>query len=300
VLHDLGLAPRFLAKSSLFEGRGFVATVLRGAGQIPVHRQTADAAQALDAAVASLARGETVVIYPEGTVTRDPDAWPMVARTGVARLALLSGAPCAACRAVGRAGGPGRPQALRPFPRRTVRFRLGPPVDLSDFAGRPLSAEVLARGPSASWTPSRGSWRCCAVLLRRHPGWSTAAPRRTRRTEDGVTRAAVLGSGSWGTAFGKVLADAGTDVVLWARRPELAAAVRDRHENPDYLPGHRAAAPDDRDRRRAEAVDGADFVVLAVPSQSLRGNLSAVAPGAGAGAVLVSLMKGVELGTTSG
>ena len=113
-----------------------------------------------------------------------------------------------------------------------------------------------------------------------------------------MTRAAVLGSGSWGTAFGKVLADAGTDVVLWARRPELAEAVRERHENPDYLPGivlpARLTSTADAD----EAVSGADFVVLAVPSQSLRENLSAVAPSLGRDTVLVSLMKGVELGTT--
>ena len=113
-----------------------------------------------------------------------------------------------------------------------------------------------------------------------------------------MTRAAVLGSGSWGTTFAKVLADAGTDVVLWARRPELAAAVRDRHENADYLPGvalpERLTATADA----AEAVEGADVVVLAVPSQSLRDNLAAVAPSLPAGAVLVSLMKGVELGTT--
>jgi glycerol-3-phosphate dehydrogenase (NAD(P)+) len=113
-----------------------------------------------------------------------------------------------------------------------------------------------------------------------------------------MTRAAVLGSGSWGTAFGKVLADAGTDVVLWARRPELAAAVRDRHENPDYLPGvalppSLTATDDPR-----EAVQGADFVVLAVPSQSLRENLGAVTSSLSPGSVLVSLMKGVELTTT--
>ena len=113
-----------------------------------------------------------------------------------------------------------------------------------------------------------------------------------------MTRAAVLGTGSWGTAFAKVLADAGTDVVLWARRPELAAAVRDTHENPDYLPGitlpDNLTATDDAQ----EAVDGAEFVVLAVPSQSLRDNLATVASSLAPGSVLVSLMKGVELGTT--
>ena len=113
-----------------------------------------------------------------------------------------------------------------------------------------------------------------------------------------MTRAAVLGSGSWGTAFGKVLADAGTDVVLWARRPELAAAVCQGHENPDYLPGIRLPPRLTATADPLEAVAGADFVVLAVPSQSLRANLGAVAGRLAPGTVLVSLMKGVELGTT--
>jgi len=113
-----------------------------------------------------------------------------------------------------------------------------------------------------------------------------------------VIRAAVLGTGSWGTAFGKVLADAGTDVVLWARRPELAAAVRDLHENPDYLPGVALPGNITGTDDAVEAVSGADFVVLAVPSQSLRDNLASVVSGLSQGVVLVSLMKGVELGTT--
>ena len=113
-----------------------------------------------------------------------------------------------------------------------------------------------------------------------------------------MTRAAVLGSGSWGTAFGKVLADAGTDVVLWARRPELAAQLRETSENADYLPGVRLPDRLTATADALEAVEGADFVVLAVPSQSLRDNLAAVASSIAPGAVLVSLMKGVELGTT--
>jgi glycerol-3-phosphate dehydrogenase (NAD(P)+) len=113
-----------------------------------------------------------------------------------------------------------------------------------------------------------------------------------------VIRAAVLGSGSWGTAFGKVLADAGTDVVLWARRDELAQAVRDTHENADYLPGVILPGNLTATSDALEAVSGADFVVLAVPSQSLRDNLATVAGALTRGTVLVSLMKGVELGTT--
>jgi glycerol-3-phosphate dehydrogenase (NAD(P)+) len=107
----------------------------------------------------------------------------------------------------------------------------------------------------------------------------------------------VLGAGSWGTAFAKVLADAGTATTLWARRSAVAEAVNARHENPDYLGGLRLpealTATDDA----AAALAEADLVVLAVPSQTLRENLSAWAAHVPAGSTLVSLMKGVELGT---
>ncbi len=112
-----------------------------------------------------------------------------------------------------------------------------------------------------------------------------------------MTRVAVLGTGSWGTAFGKVLAEAGSDVVLWSRREELARAVREDHENPDYLPGIALPLNLTATSDALEAVADADFVVLAVPSQSLRENLAAVAGAIGTGSLLVSLMKGVELGT---
>jgi glycerol-3-phosphate dehydrogenase (NAD(P)+) len=112
-----------------------------------------------------------------------------------------------------------------------------------------------------------------------------------------VSRVAVFGAGSWGTAFGLVLADAGNDVTIWGRRPEVCDAINTKHENVDYFPG--IELPDTiratHDPERAAA--GAEYVVLAVPSQKLRDNLTewgAVMP---ADAVFVSLMKGVELGT---
>ncbi|MGH7749809.1 MAG: NAD(P)-binding domain-containing protein, partial [Candidatus Dormibacteria bacterium] len=89
-----------------------------------------------------------------------------------------------------------------------------------------------------------------------------------------VRRVAVLGAGSWGTAFAKVMADAGRDVVLWARRPEVAAAVNDGHVNPDYLPGVVLPGLLTATTNAATALDGADAVVLAVPSQTLRSNLA--------------------------
>ena len=113
-----------------------------------------------------------------------------------------------------------------------------------------------------------------------------------------MTRVAVLGAGSWGTAFSMVLADAGQDVALWGRRPELCEAISRDHENADYLPGIELppsvwATPDP-----VRALDRAEVVVLAVPSQTLRDNLIEWAPALPGDAVLVSLMKGIELGTT--
>ena len=112
-----------------------------------------------------------------------------------------------------------------------------------------------------------------------------------------MTRSAVLGAGSWGTAFAKVLADAGGEVVLCARRAEMAAAIRDRRENADYLPGIPLPPNLDATADPAEALAGAEIVVLAVPSQSLRANLTDWAPAVRPEATLVSLMKGVELGS---
>ncbi|WP_017611367.1 NAD(P)H-dependent glycerol-3-phosphate dehydrogenase [Nocardiopsis xinjiangensis] len=122
-------------------------------------------------------------------------------------------------------------------------------------------------------------------------------------------RIAVLGAGSWGTVFANVIADAAdlareedparpsVDVVLWGRRSSVVDAVNDKHENPDYFPG---LALNPRLRATTDAsgaVAGADVVVLAVPSQSLRDNLAAWKPHLREDTVVVSLMKGVELGT---
>ncbi|WP_410536247.1 NAD(P)H-dependent glycerol-3-phosphate dehydrogenase [Streptomyces sp. KL2] len=112
-----------------------------------------------------------------------------------------------------------------------------------------------------------------------------------------MTRVAVYGTGSWGTAFAMVLADAGCEVTLWGRRAELAEAVNTTRTNPDYLPGVVLPEAVRATTDPAEAAAGARFAVLAVPSQTLRGNLSAWRPLLPPDTVLVSLMKGVELGT---
>jgi glycerol-3-phosphate dehydrogenase (NAD(P)+) len=113
-----------------------------------------------------------------------------------------------------------------------------------------------------------------------------------------VTRAAVLGTGSWGTAFAKVLVDAGTPTVMWARRAELARAVREDHQNPEYLPGITLPDALDATDDARVALRSASLVVLAVPSQTLRENLAHWRADIPVGATLVSLMKGVELGTS--
>jgi glycerol-3-phosphate dehydrogenase (NAD(P)+) len=107
-----------------------------------------------------------------------------------------------------------------------------------------------------------------------------------------------MGAGSWGTTFAQVLCDAGTSTVLYARRPEMAKAVRELHENPDYLPGIELTPALDAGSEPAQALAGADLVVFAVPAQTLRANLDDWAPLIPPGALLVSLIKGIELGTS--
>jgi glycerol-3-phosphate dehydrogenase (NAD(P)+) len=112
-----------------------------------------------------------------------------------------------------------------------------------------------------------------------------------------VPKVAVLGAGSWGTAFAMVAADAGNEVCLWARREELATTVAATHVNPDYLPGLTLPESVTATHDVAAAVAGADVVAFATPSQTFRANLTDWAPYLPADAVLISLMKGVELGS---
>lgn len=110
-------------------------------------------------------------------------------------------------------------------------------------------------------------------------------------------KAAVLGAGSWGTTFAQVLCDAETRTVLYSRKPELAKALAGLHENPGYLPGIELPPALDATSDAGEALAGADLVAFAVPAQALRSNLEVWAPLIPPGALLVSLIKGIELGT---
>ena len=142
-LWDHGRTPRVLAKASLFRVP-VVGPVLRRTGQIPVHRDTAAAGDSLRAAVVAVEAGECVAVFPEGTLTRDPDLWPMVGRTGVARLALMTRAPVVPVAQWGMQDLLARyGKLLRPFPPKHVTVVAGPPVDLSDLYDRPLDTATL-------------------------------------------------------------------------------------------------------------------------------------------------------------
>jgi 1-acyl-sn-glycerol-3-phosphate acyltransferase len=138
-----GRYPTFLAKSSLFKIKG-LGPIIAKLGQLPVYRGQTDAALVLRDAEQGVRDGACVVFYPEGTVTRDPAMWPMQSKTGVARLALATGAPVVP---VGHWGA----QYILPYgsvkphliPRKTVHMIAGPPVDLSEFAGKPLDTPTL-------------------------------------------------------------------------------------------------------------------------------------------------------------
>ncbi len=110
-------------------------------------------------------------------------------------------------------------------------------------------------------------------------------------------RATVVGAGSWGTAFALVLADAGLDVRLWARRPELAEAISNERRNPDYLPDIELPETISATSDVRESLEGTDIVVLAMPAQKLRAGLAEWRDHLPGNAVLVSLAKGIELGT---
>jgi 1-acyl-sn-glycerol-3-phosphate acyltransferase len=138
-----GRYPVFLAKSSLFT-IPVLGSIVRRLGQLPVYRNQADAALVLKDAEQGLRNGACVIFYPESTVTRDPDKWPMVAKTGVARLALATGVPVVPVAHWGAQYilpyGSFRPRLL---PHKTVRLLAGPPVDLSAFQGLPLTTQTL-------------------------------------------------------------------------------------------------------------------------------------------------------------
>ncbi|MGH8823567.1 MAG: lysophospholipid acyltransferase family protein [Jiangellaceae bacterium] len=142
-LWDNGRAPRYLAKEAVFRVP-VVGRIIAACGQIPVYRESRNAARAFRDAVAAVRAGECVGIYPEGTITRDPGLWPMAGKTGAARVALETG-----CAVIPVAQW-GPQEILAPYskrfrllPPKTVHVLAGPPVDLDDLRGQPITPAVL-------------------------------------------------------------------------------------------------------------------------------------------------------------
>jgi 1-acyl-sn-glycerol-3-phosphate acyltransferase len=139
-----GRWPRFLAKASVFR-IPIIGRIIAACGQIPVERGSAQSKDALVAAAQALDHGRAVVIYPEGTITYDPDLWPMKGKTGAARLALTTGCPVVP---IGQWGAqelmPGRkPRFPKLLPRKTLRVAAGEEIPLDDLRPQPVTAATL-------------------------------------------------------------------------------------------------------------------------------------------------------------
>ena len=191
LVFDSGRFPHFLAKESVF--KGIVGTLLRQAGQIPVARFSAQAHGALDAARADLEAGNLVVIYPEGSVTRDPEWWPMQSRSGAARLALTTDAVVVPVAQWG-------PQRVHDYHAKKLRLRfrspadylVGEPVDLSALrdevrAGRPVSGDLMRETTDLIMSRVRDG----LAELRGEPAPSAFYPRPIRELPGDVSGSAA-------------------------------------------------------------------------------------------------------------
>lgn len=147
-LFDAGCPPYFLGKEEVFRVP-VLGRLLRAAGQVPVYRRTGRAVDAYRAAVEGVEQGKCVVIFPEGTITRDPDLWPMVGKTGAARVALETRRPVVPIAHWGSQEViPPYARKLRLLPRKVMHVAAGPPVDLADLYDRPLDGATLREATS--------------------------------------------------------------------------------------------------------------------------------------------------------
>jgi 1-acyl-sn-glycerol-3-phosphate acyltransferase len=190
-VHQRGRYPAFMIKSPVFDVK-LIGTLLRKCGQLPVHREqhAALVVKEIKEAEQRLRDGECLIVYPEGTASRDPDLWPMVGKTGVARLALVTGVPVIPVAHWGA-------QVILPygskkpslFPRHLVKMLAGPPVDLSAYTGRPITREVL-RGATAA---VMADITALLAQLRGEPPpavpYDLAAARRAQNTSSAETEA---------------------------------------------------------------------------------------------------------------
>jgi 1-acyl-sn-glycerol-3-phosphate acyltransferase len=180
-VHQAGRYPAFLIKSSAFNVK-VIGPFLRAAGQFPVNRGATDAALVLNNAELGLAHGECLIFYPEGTATRDPQLWPMVAKTGAARLALSTGAPVVPVAQWGTQDIlPYGTKKLSVIPRHTVKMMAGPPVDLSAYEGEPLNREVLHAATATIMADITGLLARLRGETPPHSPYDPAAARRAAR-----------------------------------------------------------------------------------------------------------------------
>lgn len=185
VIYGTGRWPRFLAKASIWKVP-FVGFMLRKTRQIPVERGSVEAVKSLDTLVEALREGSVVVIYPEGTTTRDPDLWPMRGKTGAARLGLLTGVPVVPMATWGaQQVHDVRTKKISLKPRRQVSVSVGKPVDLSHWQGEAPTKAVLEQMTEAIQLATRD---LLAELRQEPPPPGLYAP--TRRAADPTERPA--------------------------------------------------------------------------------------------------------------
>lgn len=217
-LNDAGIVPHFLGKIEVFR-IPVLGAIVRAADQIPVHRESGRASDSYAAAVAAIREGKCVGIYPEGTLTREPDLWPMRGKTGAARVALETQCPVVPVASWG-AQDVLPPYGHRPslLPRHTISMRAAAPVDLSDLYDEPVTAEVLAEATerimaalTAGVEELRGE-RAPAVRYdpREHGLPVTGRPRSARRTRRSGPRGRGLPP-QWADGSREGSQDAGPD-----------------------------------------------------------------------------------------
>ena len=254
----------YVAKTELFHHR-FVGWLLSSLGAFPVVRGNGDR-DAMDAASKILARGDVVVIFPEGTRTR-PGALAAPKR-GVGRLALQTGAPVVPMALIGT-------DAVR----RGWRIR---PHKVSIRAGRPLRfPHVESPSPALARAVTARIWPCIELQWE----WLGGTP--------ALRRAAIVGAGSWGTGLAVAFARAGLEVELGCRTDQQAVALERTRVNHHYLPSIRL--PDSVRVTKASrlALDRADVVCFAVPASALPAAVGAHADAIHAGTGVVVLCKGL-------
>ncbi|WP_243792633.1 1-acyl-sn-glycerol-3-phosphate acyltransferase [Saccharopolyspora gloriosae] len=185
-VHRAARIPRFMAKSTLWNVP-VLRNVLIGVEQIPVFRRTADARKSLESAHDALEVGKVVILYPDGTVTKDPEGWPMIPKPGVARLALEHDVPILpAARWGTRDIYDHYAKKFRPFPRKTVHVRIGEPLDLSEFHGKSADAHTLRAISEAAMNRVR---ELLSEIREQQPPeefYSPARSQQTRSDDDGA------------------------------------------------------------------------------------------------------------------